>query len=124
MPPSKTARRSSPSLGKALTPEQLADNAASAVTRRIIPCAGGRYCYIMTIPSGQKHLATDSAEFDALVAEQAGQSEAYANRLRSELLTLCDEYPGSQWPVVAARLMDADGPLADSTIEEGELQAV
>jgi hypothetical protein len=101
---SKTARRSSPQLGKAATPEQLCAAAASSAMRRITPLNGGKHCRFANPVTGKNmHLSTSSDEFDTVVAELAPLG--LGARLRSELDTLAQTYPASPWPATRDRLV-------------------
>lgn len=85
MPPKKT---SGPKPTK-VSPAELAAASAASSFRRIIPLAGGTWCYLVGPVDGRyKHLEVSSASLDTALAEQRLLSAAYGKRLRQELSTL------------------------------------
>ena len=115
---SKTARRSTPKMGKALTDADKVTLAASSPVRRVIPLNDGRHCYLADPTTGRnRHLATDSAEFDDLVAKLADLG--LRARLTAEVTEYATCWPDSAWPGVLARLTGANGALVDPAAPTG-----
>lgn len=92
MPPSKTARRSSPT-GKPGVFQPSAD------VRRIVPLDRGRHAYVNTHEGKTVHMSTASDEFVALVASMDGEG-----RVTRELAVLAERYPDFGWDRVAERV--------------------
>jgi hypothetical protein len=107
---SKTARRSTPKMGKSLTDADKVELASSSPIRRIIPLNDGRHCYLADPLTGaNKHLATNSHEFISLVATLARLG--LRDRLAAELSDFAARWPDSAWPEVYANLTADDGAL-------------
>lgn len=114
---SKTARRSSPQLGKNATPEQVVAGAATSPFDRLVSLNGGRHCYLANPLTGANmHLATDSDEFAAVVAELSALG--LGDRLRAEMTAFAEQRPTSVWPSVLERL-DAALSGEGATSDEG-----
>ena len=72
----------------------------------VIPLAKGRFAYVRNLTNGRtNHLKTNS---DAFVEEIRTLAAAgHGAKIRSELNSLAEQYPGDGWDATEKRLVDA-----------------
>ena len=103
---SKTARRSTPTVGGKVTPEAKVNDALRAQSARLIPLAGGTQCYFREPLSGKLlHLRTSSDEFTEALRESCGMG--LGERVRAELEGFHAAHPGDGWDKTITRLETA-----------------
>jgi hypothetical protein len=72
----------------------------------LIPLANGRFAYVRNLTNGTtNHLKTDSEAFIETIRVLA--AAGHGAKIRSELGTLNETYPGDGWDATEKRLVDA-----------------